>query len=60
MDIEEIISALRGSRVRITDHVDEGTANDGLSLDEVFFSVMRGEVIEDKLFSHEPAGLNAT
>ena len=47
MDIEEIGSAIRDSRVRITDHADEEAANDGLSLDEVFSSALRGEVIED-------------
>ncbi len=47
MDIEKIIEAICSSRVRITDHADEEAENDGLVFDEVYFSVMHGEVIED-------------
>jgi hypothetical protein len=45
--IEDIVEAIRADRVRITDHADEEARADGLSLDEIFFSVSRGEVIED-------------
>ena len=47
MDIEKIIDAIRSSRVRITDHAVEEAEDDGLVFDEVYFSVMHGEVIED-------------
>ena len=47
MQIEDLIGAIRGDRVRITDHADEEARADALSLDEVFSSVHGGEVIED-------------
>ncbi len=47
MNIERIITAIRNQRVRITDHSDEEAANDRLSIDEIYSSVMHGEVIED-------------
>lgn len=47
MDIGEIIEAVRGNRIRITDHADEEAQADHLSYDEIFFSLFQGEVIED-------------
>lgn len=47
MKIDAIIDAIRGNRVRITDHADEEARADGLSFDEIFFSVLQGEIIED-------------
>ena len=47
MDIENIVDAIRNSRVRITDHADEEAFDDGLTFEEIYFSVMHGEVIED-------------
>jgi hypothetical protein len=47
MDIETIIDAIRNGRIRITDHADEEAHDDRLSFDEIYFSVFRGEVIED-------------
>ena len=47
MSIREIIEAIADSRVRITDHADEEAHNDGLTFDEVYFSVQHGEAIED-------------
>ena len=47
MNIEDIIGAIRSNRVRITDHADEEAQADLLSFDEVFFSVFRGEIVED-------------
>lgn len=47
MRIEDIIEAIRSDRVRITDHADEEAHADSLSLDEIFLSVERGEIIED-------------
>lgn len=46
MAIESIIDAIRNSRVRITDHADEEAFDDGLMFEEIYFSVMHGEVIE--------------
>jgi len=47
MDIENIIDAIRNDRVRITDHADEEAFDDGLMFEEIYFSVMHGEIIED-------------
>lgn len=46
MDIQKIIEAIHSSKVRITDHADEEAENDGLKFDEVYFSVLHGEIIE--------------
>ncbi len=47
MDIENIINAIRESRVRITDHADEEAFDDSLTYDEIYYSVFQGEVIEN-------------
>ncbi len=47
MYIEAISYAIRKGRVRITDHADEEASNDNLTFDEIYYSVMQGEVIED-------------
>jgi len=47
MNISNIIDAIRAKRIRITDHADEETEADQLTFDEVFFSVLNGEIIED-------------
>ncbi|MGF1615841.1 MAG: DUF4258 domain-containing protein [Gammaproteobacteria bacterium] len=47
MDIEDLVDAIRNSRVRITDHADEKAVDDELTFDEIYFSVMHGEIIED-------------
>ncbi len=68
MDIENLINAIRDSRVRITDHADEEAFDDSLTYEEIYLSVIQGEVIEDypddkpypsclvmgKIFSGEP------
>lgn len=46
MDIENIIDALRGNRIRISDHADEEAEADHLAFDEIYFSILHGEVIE--------------
>ena len=46
MDIERIIDAIRKDRVRIGDHADEEAEADDLKFDEIYFSVLHGEVIE--------------
>jgi hypothetical protein len=47
MNIAGIIEAVRSGRVRITDHADEEAAADRLKIEEIFYSVLHGEVIED-------------
>ena len=47
MNIGNIISAIRYNIVRITDHVDEEAFDDGLMYEEIYSSVIQGEVIED-------------
>lgn len=46
MNIQDIIDAIRDNRIRITDHADEEAQADRLSFDEIFFSVLQGEIIE--------------
>lgn len=47
MNIENIINSIRNSRVRITDHADEKAVDDNLTNEEIYSSVVQGEVIED-------------
>ena len=47
MGIEDLIVAIRTSQIRITDHADEEAVNDALTFDEIYFSVMHGEIIEE-------------
>lgn len=47
MNIENVIDAIRNNRIRITDHADEEAESDKLSFDEIYFSVLQGEIIED-------------
>jgi hypothetical protein len=47
IEIAEIIEAIRANRVRITDHADTEAQADRLSFDEIYFSVLYGEIIED-------------
>lgn len=44
--IEEIIESIKTRRIRITDHADEEAYNDTLSLEEIYSSVLTGEIIE--------------
>jgi len=46
VDIQGIIDAVCCNRVRIT-HADEEAQADHLSFDEIFYSVLRGEIIEE-------------
>lgn len=46
MNITDIIEAIRTNRVRITEHADEEAEADHLTFDEIFFSVLHGEIIE--------------
>ena len=47
MKIEDIVEAIRGNRIRITDHADEEAQADQLSFDAMFISVLQGEIIEE-------------
>ena len=47
MKIDDIIQAIRDNKIRITDHADEESHSDDLTFDEVFTSVLHGEIIED-------------
>jgi hypothetical protein len=47
MKIADIAEAIRANRVRITDHADEEAEADHLTFDEIYLSVLRGEIIED-------------
>lgn len=49
MDINEIIKAIQANRVRITDHADEEAEADKLTFDQIYFSVIHGEIIEEYL-----------
>ncbi|MBD2092722.1 DUF4258 domain-containing protein [Microcoleus sp. FACHB-1515] len=46
MDIDDIIQAIETDQIRITDHAVDAAEDDELTLDEIFFSVFRGEIIE--------------
>jgi hypothetical protein len=45
--LTDIIDAIRSHRVRITDHADEQAASDGLPIEDIFFTALHGETIED-------------
>lgn len=46
MIIDDIVTAIRHDRLRITDHADEEAQANELTFDEIFFSVLQGEIIE--------------
>jgi hypothetical protein len=47
VNIESSINAIHSNRIRITDHADEEAQADCLFFDEIFFSVVQGEIIEE-------------
>jgi hypothetical protein len=47
MEISNLVEAIQFGRILITDHADEETENDRLTYEEIFFSVMQGEIIEE-------------
>ena len=47
MDIAAIREAIQANRIRITDHADEEVAADRLAFDDIYHSVLGGEIIED-------------
>jgi len=46
VEISDLITAIQAGRIRITDHADEEAQDDNLNYDEIFFSVVQGEIIE--------------
>lgn len=46
MNIENIIDAIRADRIKITDHADEEANSDDLTFDEIFYSVIKGQILE--------------
>ena len=51
MIIKEILIAIETNKIRITDHADEEANQDNLSFEEIFYSVLNGDIIED--YSHD-------
>ena len=47
MDMQGFVEAIRDGRVRITDHADEEAKDDDLTFEEIRFSVLHGEMIEE-------------
>ena len=47
MKTQDLITAIQRHQIRITDHADEEAQADLLTFDEIFFSVLQGEIIED-------------
>ncbi len=47
MDIAKIQEAIRKGYVNISEHADEELANDAIEDDDLYNSVLNGEVIED-------------
>jgi hypothetical protein len=44
--IDDIIKSIKAKKIRITEHADEEAQNDELSFEEIFASVLTGEIIE--------------
>jgi hypothetical protein len=47
MDISDLVGAVQADKVRITDHAYEEANADKLTFDEIYFSALHGEIIED-------------
>ena len=47
ISLNDIIESIKENKIRVTDHADEEATNDKLKLDEILFSVIYGEIIED-------------
>ena len=47
MNIKSIIDAIKENRIRISDHADEEAEADELTFDEIYVSVINGEIIEN-------------
>lgn len=44
--IDDIINSIKAKKIKITEHADGEAQNDELSFEEVFASVLTGEIIE--------------
>jgi len=49
MEIENIITAIHSSQIKISNHADDEAVDDCLTYEEIYFSVLHGEVIETYL-----------
>jgi|GEM_PF-1130132 len=49
MNIKCVIDAIKKGRARISDHADEEADADDLTFDEIYYSIMNGEIIENYL-----------
>ena len=47
MKISQIVEAVDANRIRISDHADLEAYEDRLSYEDIFYSVRRGEIIEE-------------
>jgi hypothetical protein len=47
MEITKVKDAIQKNRIRISEHADEEAEADELTFDEIYFSVLHGEIIED-------------
>jgi hypothetical protein len=47
VSIENLIRSIGEGKILITDHADEEAEADTLSFDEIYFSVVHGEIIEE-------------
>lgn len=47
MDINRIKDAIKSGRINITEHADEELANDEISNESLYYSVLHGEIIEE-------------
>jgi hypothetical protein len=47
MQLADIQEAILANRARVTDHADEEAQADGLTLAEISFSALGGEIVED-------------
>lgn len=47
MDLKDLVTSISKSQVRITDHADEEAVEDKLTYEEIYYSVMHGEIIEN-------------
>jgi hypothetical protein len=47
LNIDDIVAAIHGNRIRITDHADEEAFSDKLTYKDIFNSILQGGVIEN-------------
>jgi len=47
MVIDDLIESITANRIRITEHADEEAQSDKLKYDEIYYSVLHGEIIEE-------------